>query len=287
MIRSLYTYLLLALVLSPIVVSAQDDELLVGLESDVVETHARGCPASPPIEVSMPLLDENDQALVIEALNLDGAQRFPVCAYRAVSSSNDRSDWVEQFIPTNNPPSEIEDEDQIGWELVSVEGRPPTEKELSEYEHRGGMLYPYLDLYEVVDFANLQVAERQPDKVIFETRPTFEFLDKNDAGMLDDHVTTTLVIDASTRRIDFVTTRLDKEFKPNAFIKVYRFDQSLDYAFVPEVGEVILTELRMQADVRFVVIRRQFHLNADLSDFSCPVALQPATCNDPALSIAD
>lgn len=250
-------------------------------EDEEVDNAVRGCPMSLPIEVAMPLLDEMDQALVREAMNLDGAQLFPVCAYRAINDSNDHNDWLEQYTPTDELAADPKDQDQIGWHLVSIEGRAPTERELEEYEHRGGNLYPFLDLYELVDFEHLQVAERSADRVVFETRPTLAFLEKNDAGMLDDHVFTTMVIDSSLRRIDFVTTKLDEEFKPNPFMRIYDFNQSLDYEFIPEVGEVILTKLRMQADVKFVVIRRRFHLNAELSDFSCPLALQPSTCEIP------
>ena len=257
---------------------------------DVEEPNAdtnRGCPMSPYIEVSMPLLDEEDQELLRDALNLDGTHRFPVCAFRAINNSNKRSDWLEQYTPSDEVAADPKDQDQVGWHLVSVEGREPTEKEFEDYEHRGGRLYPYLELYELVDFDYLQVAERSLNRVVFETKPTIAFLEKNDAGMLDDHVTTTLVVDPQSRRLDFVTTKLNEEFKPNAFMRVYEFDQSLDYEFIPEVGEVILTGLRMQADVKFVVIRRRFHLNADLSDFSCPTALQPATCEDVPPFVAD
>ena len=242
---------------------------------------SRGCPMSPYIEVAMPLLDEVDQSLVRDALNLNGDQRFPVCAFRATNNSNERNDWLEQYTPSDEVAADPRDQDQVGWHLVSVEGREPSEKEFEDYEHRGGRLYPYLELYELVDFAYLQVAERGTNRVVFETKPTIEFLEKNDAGMLNDHVTTTLVIDPSARRLDFVTTKLNEGFKPNPFMRVYEFDQSLDYEYIPEVGEVILTGLRMQADVKFVVIRRRFHLNADLSDFSCPTALQPSTCEEP------
>ena len=240
----------------------------------------QGCPMAPHIDVGMPKLNEEDQNLVRDALNLNGTHRFPICAFRAINNSNERIDWLEQYTPSDEVTADPNDQDQVGWHLVSIEGREPTEKEFEEYRHRGGRLYPYLELYELVDFAHLQVADRSPNRVVFETKPTLEFLEKNDVGMLDDHVTTTLVVDPSSRRLDFVTTKLKADFKPNAFMRVYEFDQSLDYEFVPEVGEVILTGLRMQADVKFVVIRRRFHLNADLSDFSCPVALQPATCED-------
>ena len=249
-------------------------------QSEPFNDASRGCPMSSYIEVETPLLDEEDQMLVRDALNLDGTHRFPVCAFRAINNSNERNDWLEQYTPSDELAADPRDQDQIGWHLVSVEGREPTEKEFQEYKHRGGRLYPYLELYELVDFDHLQVAERSPNRVVFETKPTVAFLEKNDAGMLDDHVTTTLVIDPQSRRLDFVTTKLNEEFKPNAFMRVYEFDQSLDYEFIPEVGEVILTGLRMQADVKFVVIRRRFHLYADLSDFSCPVALQPATCEE-------
>ena len=247
----------------------------------------RGCPMSPHIDVAMPLLEEEDQFLVRDALNLNGTHLFPVCAFRAINNSNERNDWLEQYTPSDEVAADPKDQDQVGWHLVSVEGREPTEKEFEDYEHRGGRLYPYLELYELVDFDHLQVAERSPSRVVFETKPTIAFLEKNDAGMLDDHVTTTLVVDPHSRRLDFVTTKLNEQFKPNAFMRVYEFDQSLDYEFIPEVGEVILTGLRMQADVKFVVIRRRFHLNADLSDFSCPTALQPATCEDIPSIVAD
>ncbi len=241
----------------------------------------KGCPMSTPLEVEMPLLDKLDQALIRESMNLDGEQRFPVCAFRALSDSNRNKNWVEQFVPTNAPAADPRDKDQIGWRLVSVEGRDPTERELAKYKHRGGMLYPYLDLHELVDFSLLRVTERNASRVVFETQPTVAFLEKNQAGMLTDHVVTTLVVDTTSRRIDFVTTTLNEEFKPNPFMRVYDFDQSLDYEYVPEVGEVILTELKMRADVKFVVVRRQFHLNADLYDFSCPAVLQPVACQEP------
>lgn len=248
---------------------------------------SRGCPMSPHIDVSMPLLNESDHALVREALNLDGTHRFPICAFRALRNSNQHNDWMEQYTPSDEVSADAKDQDQIGWHLVSVEGREPTEGEFDEYQHRGGRLYPYLELHEVIDFEHLEIAERTPNRVVFETKPTVAFLEKNDAGMLDDHVTTTLVIDPDSRRIDFVTTKLNEGFKPNPFMRVYEFDQSLDYQYVPEVGEVILTELRMQADVKFVVIRRRFHLNAELSDFSCPIALQPATCEGTPSLVVD
>lgn len=267
-----------------VIISIGVDAQLADEKADSGENAAgasRGCPMSPYIEVAMPLLDEVDQSLVRDALNLNGDQLFPVCAFRAINNSNERNDWLEQYTPSDEVAADPRDQDQVGWHLVSVEGREPSEKEFEEYEHRGGRLYPYLELYELVDFAYLQVAERGTNRVVFETKPTIEFLEKNDAGMLNDHVTTTLVIDPSARRLDFVTTKLNEGFKPNPFMRVYEFDQSLDYEYIPEVGEVILTGLRMQADVKFVVIRRRFHLNADLSDFSCPTALQPSTCEEP------
>ena len=261
-------------------VGAQTTAVPSDNQEESLKGESRGCPMSPYIEVKTPKLDEEDRRLVRDALNLDGTHRFPVCAFRATNNSNERSEWLEQYTPSDEVALDPKDQDQVGWHLVSVEGREPTEREFDEYRHRGGRLYPYLELYEQVDFGQLQVVERSPNRVVFETKPTIEFLEKNQAGMLDDHVTTTLVIDPRSRRLDFVTTKLNEEFKPNAFMRVHEFDQSLDYEFVPEVGEVILTGLRMQADVKFVVIRRRFHLHADLSDFSCPTALQPATCED-------
>ncbi|MCY4094328.1 MAG: hypothetical protein OXG05_04295 [Gammaproteobacteria bacterium] len=263
-------------------INAQLTEQNGDSEPSLVLEASRGCPMSPYFEVSMPLLDEIDEKLVRDALNLDGTQRFPVCAFRAINNSNERNDWLEQYTPSDEVAADPRDQDQVGWHLVSIEGREPTEKEFEEYEHRGGRLYPYLELYELVDFEHLEVADRSANRVVYETKPTLEFLEKNDAGMLNDHVTTTLVVDPDSRRLDFVTTKLNEGFKPNPFMRVYEFDQSLNYEFIPEVGEVILTSLRMQADVKFVVIRRRFHLNADLSNFSCPVALQPATCEEPA-----
>ena len=283
------TFLPLTLTLAfvSLAVSAQTPEGDPNLATDAYDDPGLGCPMSPHIEVAMPLLEENDQALVREALNLDGAQRFPVCAFRAINNSNERDDWLEQYTPSDEVAENPKDQDQVGWHLVSVEGREPTERDFDEYEHKGGRLYPYLGLYELVDFEHLQVAERGANRVIFETKPTLAFLEKNDAGMLNNHVTTTLVIDPDSRRLDFVTTKLNEGFKPNPFMRVYEFDQSLDYEFIPEVGEVILTELKMQADVKFVVIRRRFHLNAELSDFSCPRALQPATCEDAPQLVID
>ena len=281
MIRTfLSTTLTLAIVAIGVDGQIADEEAETGVESIAVKKY--GCPMSPYIDVSMPLLDEADQNLIRDALNLDGTQRFPACAFRAINNSNERNDWLEQYTPSDEVAADPRDQDQVGWHLVSVEGREPTETEFEEYEHRGGRLYPYLELYELVDFEHLEVADRSANRVVYETKPTLEFLEKNDAGMLNDHVTTTLVIDPESRRLDFVTTKLDEGFKPNPFMRVYEFDQSLNYEYIPEVGEVILTSLRMQADVKFVVIRRRFHLNADLSDFSCPVALQPATCEEPA-----
>ena len=269
------------------VVSAQTLEEQPDHAIDANDDSSRGCPMSSYIDVTMPLLDEIDQALVRDALNLDGTQLFPVCAFRAINNSNERDDWLEQYTPSDEVAEDPKDQDQVGWHLVAVEGREPTEKDFEEYEHRGGRLYPYLELYELVDFEHLQVAERSANRVVLETKPTLAFLEKNDAGMLNDHVTTTLVIDPDIRRLDFVTTKLNEEFKPNPFMRVYEFDQSLDYEYIPEVGEVILTELKMQADVKFVVIRRRFHLNAELSDFSCPLALQPATCEGTPSLIID
>ena len=242
----------------------------------------RGCPLVAPLEVEIPLLSDEDRALVREALNLDGAQRFPVCAYKANSDSNRHSKWVEQYIPNSEDASDVEDSDQLGWQLVTVEGSEPTEKELRKYRHRGGALYPYLRLNEMIDFSQLQVADRTANRVVFETRPTTEFLEDRDAKFLQEHVTTTLVIDSDTRRIDFVVTKLAEEIKPNAFIRVYEFDQYLDYSYIPRVGEVILTELQMHADVKFVVLKRQFFLSAELFDFSCPAVLQPDTCEEPS-----
>lgn len=275
------------IVFLPIVVGAQITSEIPEKEEELITDASRGCPMSPYIDVMMPLLDEDDQKLVRDALNLDGTHLFPVCAFRATNNSNEHNNWLEQYTPSDEVAEDPKDQDQVGWHLVSVEGREPTEKDFEEYEHRGGRLYPYLELYELVDFDHLQVAERSPNRIVFETKPTIAFLEKNDAGMLDDHVTTTLVIDPHSRRLDFVTTKLNEEFKPNAFMRVYEFDQSLDYEFIPEVGEVILTGLRMEADVKFVVIRRRFHLNADLFDFSCPIVLQPATCEDIPSLVAD
>ena len=238
-------------------------------------------------QVEMPGLSPMDQAVVREALNLNGTHRFPVCAFRARSDSNRNKNWVEQYIPMEVEAVEPGDEDQVGWSLESVESRVPTEKELMDYEHRGGSLYPYLELHELVDFAKLEVLERTDDTLILVTKPTVEFLEKNRAEMLREHVTTTLVLDLKKRRVDFVTTKLGDEVKPNPFMRVYEFDQALDYEYVPEVGEVVLTEMKMRADVKFVVVRRKFHLSAELYDFSCPLALQPESCPEPIATLPD
>lgn len=239
------------------------------------------------IEAEMPLIPPADQSLVREALNLNGTQRFPVCAFRARSDSNRNKNWIEQYVPSDASGVEESDLDQVGWSLESVESRAPTEKELAKYEHRGGTLYPYLELHELVDFSRLEVSDRSPGKLILVTQPTSAFLADNRAEMLKDHVTTTLVIDVEKQRLDFVTTKLNEEVKPNPFMRVYEFDQSLEYEFVPQVGEVVLTELKMRADVKFVVVRRKFHLAAELYDFSCPLVLQAQTCPDPIAASTD
>lgn len=229
----------------------------------------------------MPLLDAADQALVREALNLDATQLFPVCAFYAHSNSNRNKDWIEQYIPSDEIAPDPKDQDQVGWRLLSIEGREPKARELSRYEHRGGTLYPESTLDELVDFSALKVIEREPHRVIFQTKPLSQFLEENRAKQLDEHVVTRIVINSDTRRLEQVSTALDSEVRPNAFMKVYAFKQSLNYSFVPEVGEVILTELDMNADVKFVVVRRNFYLSARIYDFSCPEVLQPQTCPEP------
>lgn len=255
--------------------------------SKPLQEAVQGCPLMSAIEVDMPRLSAEQEELVREALNLNGSHRFPVCAFRARSDSNRNKNWIEQYIPMEVDNIEPGDEDQIGWSLESVESRVPTEKELASYEHRGGSLYPYLELHELVDFSKLEVLERTNDTLILVTQPTTAFLEQNDAEMLREHVTTTLVINVQNRRIDFVTTKLNGEIKPNPFMRVYEFDQSLDYEYVPEIGEVVLTEMKMRADVKFVVVRRQFHLSAELYDFSCPLALQPEICADPVSAVSE
>ena len=271
----------LALLLGSHAAVGQDELANQGLALSADQPEPRGCPTNSAVHVDMPLLTDEDRELVRAALNLDGMQRFPICAYHANSDSNRKKKWVEQYIPTDEPESTELDEDQIGWRLVSLEGREPDEKDLEKYRHSGGALYPYQGLREMVDFTRLTLAERTSNRVVFETRPTIEFLEDNKAPFLLDHVTMTLVIDSDTRRLEFVTTKLNEEFKPNAFMRVYDFDQFLDYEYVPEVGEVVLTELQMRADVKFVVIRRDFYLTADLYDFSCPSVLQPTVCEEP------
>lgn len=261
---------------------AQEQSVDSRAELETQLAMATGCPSVLPLEVEMPQLDAADQALVREALNLDGAQRFPVCAYYARSNSNRNKDWIEQYIPTDEVADDPKDQDQVGWSLISIEGLQPTERDLAKYEHRGGTLYPESELDGIIDFEELRVVERGADRIVFETRPTRASLEKNRAELLHEHLETTLVIDTATRRVDFLTTKLDGEVKPNPFIKIHDFNQSINYEFVPEVGEVIMTELNMRADVKFVVIRRNFHLSATIFDFSCPAILQPVSCPEPA-----
>ena len=288
MSRTFIVFVLLTLC-SAICATAQESPPNALLSEDSLQTdqtERKGCPIRVAMDVDMPLLEAEDRQLVREALNLDGLQRFPECAYSAKSDTNRYGKRVEQFIPKNEPIREGEDPDQVGWTLISVEGKSPSARQLENYRHSGGSLYPHNELVGMIDFSRLEVAERTSERVVFESRPTRAFLDDEKAGFLEDHVTITFVIELKNNRLDFLTTKLDAPIKPNAFMRVHEFDQYLDFNYLPEVGEVVLTELRMRADVKFVVVRRKFHLYAELSDFSCPVAMQPSTCEEPVLEQA-
>lgn len=244
-------------------------------------SETRGCPIRTAIEVEMPKLDEADRRLVEDALNLNGTHRFPVCAYEAKSDTNRHGKRRELYVPSNHPLPPDGDPDQIGWSLISVDGQTPSSRQLERYRHSGGALYPHDELVEMIDFARLEVAERTNEKVIFQTRPTIEFLEEEKAAFLLDHVTMTLVVEVESRRLDFLTNKLNAPFRRNAFMRVHEFDQYMEYTYVPEVGEVVLTELHMRADAQLVVVRREFFLYAELENFSCPVSMQPLTCDEP------
>ena len=226
----------------------------------------------------MPLLDEFDQAIVRNALNFNGQHRMPVCAFYATSESNSRKERVEQFIPVDRLAAQSDDPDQVGWNLISVEGREPTEKELAEYEHRGGQLYPYSEFVDLINFDELRAVERTADSLILESIPTESFLERENAEYLNEHLHMQLVIDLKRQRLDYLKVGLSDAFKPNPFVKIHDFNQHLEFEYQPEIGEVVLTEMRMLGDVKFVVVRRKFFLNAKLYDFSCPLALQPENC---------
>lgn len=275
---SAFALLLLSVVLNGQQTESGDSEQLTEIQSEAFED--RGCPIRSPVNTPMPLLSEEDQQLVRTAMNLDGAQRFPTCAYSAKSDTNRYGIRVEQYIPTDREPIGDERPSQIGWELISVEGKPPTQRQLNKYRHSGGTLYPHDELIPMLNFEKVSVVERNSERVVFETEITDYFAEDQGAGFLTETTTATFVVDLDTRRLDFVTVKLNAPIKPNAFMKVNEFDQYMDYTYVPEIGEVVLTELRMRADVKFVVVRKKFHLHAEIYDFSCPIAMQPVTCED-------
>ena len=257
----------------------EEEEAAPQLETlQQAETAPQGCPYSKPLEIDLPHLELQDQELVREALNLTGSHRVPVCAYYAESSGAGRDSQIEQFIPTESIEGDAVDPDQIGWTLISVDGRAPTEKELEEYKHRGGQLFPYRDYIDLLDFSQLRVKDRQADKLVLETVPTEAVLEEQEVAYLAGRVTLNVVIDTANRRLDHIRNTLNEPFKANAFIRVREFDQLLNFEYLPEVGEVVMTQMTMGAHVRFVVIQRKFNLNARLYDFSCPPILQPTTC---------
>lgn len=277
--------LLLALVSLTMPCLGDEDENQVSSEieesavpSELQSDTPKGCPFSAPIRMSMPRLSEEISDLVHEAMNFDGAQSAPLCVYYTESSRSGRGSQIEQFIPTEPVGDEIEDPDQVGWTLISVDGQTPTVKELEEYEHRGGALFPYREYIDLLDFSQLEVTSQDENKLNLETVPTQAFLEEQDAAYLDERVTMEVVIDLNTRRLDYIHTYLNKPFRPNPFTRIRGFEQKLEFEFIPEVGEVVLTQLDMKADVKFVVVARKFEIKARLYDFSCPLALQPPTC---------
>ena len=155
---------------------------------------------------------------------------------------------------------------------------PLTAEQLEEYEHQGGQLFPYREYISLLNFEKQQVTDMQPNALVLETVPTQQFLEEQDAPYLLNPVTMQVGINTESERLEYIQTSLIKPFRVNPFVRIRGFDQRLDFEYILEVGEVVLTQMQMDADVKFVVVRRQFELGARLYDFSCPPVLQPASC---------
>ena len=185
------------------------------------------------------------------------------CGFTVTSESSARPDDIheERFVAS---------EDGGQWQLVAVNGEPPSQDALDDYAKAGpererrsnaAVGFPFAEL---IDEQSVAVAQEDSRTITFSFTPT------EDSAPEPQKVAGTLVVDKATLRpLRFVMANTET-ISPAPTVKMQEFRQEIDFAVDAQSGAVVMASMRFAVRGRAMVFKK---INEDVrlrfSNFDC------------------
>ena len=200
-------------------------------------------------------LSQDEAGLVRAAIAKTGDKDKEACAY-STWREQDESVVEERFDPR------AEEE----WQLVSVDGKTPTEGQIDDYapENRGP--HPAVLDFESLEYDEFWPIESDPQSLVFGFIPKDE-----DGDPIDEAVRGRMTIARATNELTAMEVEASGPWSPAAFVKMNRFWQKFALAYDEEVDAVVMTAMDMEIKGRAMGLKRiNVALNLRFGAFDCP-----------------
>ena len=185
------------------------------------------------------------------------------CSYTVVAESSEQPDEVrEERFEAN--------EDGGSWQLVSINGEPPSADALDDYadsrEEREGRPNPAADfpLAELIQEQSVVLQSEDAQTIVFSFTPA------EDSGPDPTRMTGTLVVDAATLRPRTITITNTETISPAATVKIQELLQEFEFLTEAETSALLLKSMHFAVKGRAMVFKKiNEEVKLRFSDYNC------------------
>ncbi len=179
------------------------------------------------------------------------------CAYTVVTTTS------EETLVASYDPSRA---DELKWQLISVDGEPPSDKRVSKYrkqkegqEERNGAR----GFSEMVDESSVERIEETAEEVTYRFQPIF-FADKPEQNKLMVGLVIINKNDASIRQMEYYNTA---KVKPVAIVTIEKLHSVMEFTTMPDGEQVPLKTKTHTKGKAFVFKKFDEHYVQEFSDY--------------------
>jgi hypothetical protein len=149
------------------------------------------------------------------------------------------------------------------WKVISVDGRPPTAKEIEEYtghrekgedEERGEG--EDKEQSAVIETDSLVFIEESPTHLVYGFQPAPEGEDDDEAKAFNEHVDGVLRIAKSGPYVESIEMRSREPFSPMLSVKIKEFSTIMTFAPVGDEGTVLPSSVVMNMKGRALLFKK-------------------------------
>lgn len=185
------------------------------------------------------------------------------CSYTVVAQSSEQPDEVRE---------ERFEADEAGgsWQLVSINGEPPSEDALEDYaesgEERNGRPNPAADfpLAELIQEQTVALQSEDAQTIVFTFTPP------EDSGPDPTRMAGTLVVDAATLRPRTITITNTETISPAPTVKIQDLQQEFEFLTEPETSALLLKSMHFAVKGRAMVFKKiNEEVELRFSDYDC------------------